>query len=107
MVEFLQLLPNGLIELIQGEELLVAQRGDDPSGDAVYTALGIRLIPRFTDSRRDDGCTIVFRHLVIHRIEPLILVATVVQNSRLGVVRHKDACNAAKVAVHVCVRGNP
>lgn len=62
--ELLQLPADGLVQLSQRKELLVAERRGDPGGYDTHGTLGIWLVLRCPDAGRDDGRVIVLRHLM-------------------------------------------
>lgn len=103
VAEFFQFLPDCLIQLRKGEELFIAQPSGDPCGDITNAAFCQALILRVPDAGRDDSGSIMFCHLLINGVDPLILPALVVVNSGAAVVRYEDSGYSAKVFVYVDV----
>ena len=102
VVQDVELLGNGAVQVLDGEELLVAERRDDPRGSEADAALRRRLVLRMTDAGRQDGRVVAFGELVIRSIKlrrvPMPLLA---DNRRGAVVWDEDFRDAAEELIHV------
>src|SRR5699024_656222 len=56
---------------------------------------------------RNDSSAIVFCHLLIDNIDPLVLPTLVVIHGSTAVIRHQDLSDTAKVLIHVDMCSNP
>ena len=68
-VEFLQFLPDCLIQIAQGEKCGVSQGSGNPSGYKANRPLGRGFVFWVTYSGWQDTSVVMFRHLLVGRIE--------------------------------------
>ena len=83
---------NTIIALIQAE-----------IADNIFSPI----IARGPDTSRNDSSAVVFCHLLIDSIDPLVLPPLVVIHRSAAVVRHENPGDTAKVLVHMHMRRNP
>src|SRR5574344_1889751 len=96
-----------MVKFCQGEELLVAERGNDPCGYVAYSSFGVWLIFWRTYPCRYDCCAIVFSHFMVHGINLLVIPVFVMDDCRLAVIWHKDFGNSSEIVVHMDVCSYP
>lgn len=87
--------------------MLVAESCGDPGGYVSDSTFHIGLVLGPPDSGRDDGCAVVFRHLIVDGVNLLIVPAAITDYSCLTVVRDQNLGHTAKVVVHVDVGSDP
>ena len=69
VVEFLKQRPQCLIDVLEAEELSVAQGGEQPLLDALHRRFDLGLIAALDDSGGQDGASIVGGHLFVGALD--------------------------------------
>lgn len=99
-VELFQLLPHSLVQLPQGEGLLIAQGGNNLCLSKMDGALSIALVPGVAHSGGNDGGAIVLCQFLVAAVEN-DLVASVRNGCDFTVVRKQKSGHSAKIVVGV------
>jgi len=94
-VEPLQQPGDSAVEFIQGEELAVPQRGEDPAFNHLHADFGLGLVARFACPRRHHRHAIVLGQIAVARVD-VRLVAMALTHRAAQVVRHHDLRHAAE-----------
>jgi hypothetical protein len=105
-VEQLALRREGVIQLGEADEDLVAQRGEHPALDELHPGFGLGLIAGRGGARGQDGRHIVRGQVLVRGIEHG-LVETGVLDAALEVVGDRQGRHAPEVVVHPDVRRDP
>lgn len=94
-VELRQERADGLVDVIDGAKLLVAQAHQDPALHHLHGRLDLTLVLRVVGARRQHRGAVVARK-VMHCVVRPGLVAVGVGNQRPGIVRHDQQWHAAE-----------
>jgi hypothetical protein len=106
LVQAHQQLADRLIEFRQAKELPVSQRRYDPAFDDLYSAFGLRLVPRLVRTRGHDSHPVMHCELLISGIQIRIVTAGS-GDGRLGVIGHRQCRYASEKFQRVDVRLDP
>ena len=106
VVQLLQFPPHSLVQLPQGEELLVAQGGNNPRLSKAYGALGVALVPGLAHPGGHNGGTVVFSKFLITPVENH-LVAIVGNRCGFTVVRNQKPGYTAEIVESVDMAQQP
>src|ERR1019366_5123006 len=85
-----------LVDLAEREELLFAQRGDDPALHYLYAHFRLRFIFGPIRPRRNDGHAVVLAQIAISGVQIRFVVARM-GDGGLQVIRHHDLGHAAEI----------
>src|ERR1019366_6895607 len=85
-----------LVDLAEREELLFAQRGDDPALHYLYAHFRLRFIFGPIRPRRNDGHAVVLAQIAISGVQIRFVVARM-GDGGLQVMRHHDLGHAAEI----------
>jgi len=66
---------DGLVQLLDGEELPVAQRRDDPTLGQLYARFDLGFVARLIGSCRNHAHAVVHGHLLVRRVEVGVVTA--------------------------------
>ena len=94
------------IQLQQRQKLAVPQNRQDEGGDDTDSALYRSLVPRRTDSGRQDRRSVMLRQLLIRLVENDLILAMLL-HTRFQIVTLDDPGNAAEVFVGIHMSGGP
>ena len=96
MVKFCDEGRQGVVDLVQGEELTVAQGGEHSLLNDLHSGFDLGFITRFAHAGGENGDAVVARHLLVSRIDVGFVTAGG-SNAGLEVVRDDKLGDAAEV----------
>ena len=97
LVELRQQFGNRPVGLVEGEELVFAQRRHDPALHYLYAHFHLRFFPGPIRPRRNDGHAVVLAEIAISGIQIRLVIAGV-GDGGLQVIRHHDFSHAIEEA---------
>lgn len=95
VVERIQPVLYGFVQLPQGEKLLIPQRRQDPCGNDTDGALYKGFILGLARPCGDDGCSVILRHLLICLLDDSF-AAGILDDACFEIVRSEDPGSTAK-----------
>jgi hypothetical protein len=103
LVELVEQLTDGLVQVGESEEGAIPQAGEDPTLDHLDTDLHLGVIFGLVRACRNDGRAIVLRQVVVGGIQ-VWFVAAGVFDTRFEIVGHDDLGHPADEGegAHVC-----
>ena len=105
-VEFVEQLADGLVQIGQAEEGVVAQTGQDPALDHLDAHFRLGLVFGLANAGGDDGRAVVFGQVLVGGIQ-IGLVAAGVFDPGFEIVRDDDLGHTAEESEHADVGANP
>jgi hypothetical protein len=105
-VGFVEQLTDGLVQVSQAEEGVVAQTSKDPALDHLDAHFDLGLVFGLTNAGGDDGRTVVLGQVMVGGIQ-IRLVATRVFAPSFEIVRDYDLGHPAQESEHTNVGANP
>ena len=106
LVEPHQQLGNGLVDLIEGEELTLAQGRDDPALHDLNAHLRLGFVPGSIGPRRNDRHAVVLTQVAVGGIQ-IRLVVTGMRNRGLQVIGHHHLGHPAEELEGPRMRADP
>ena len=106
LVEFCQQNGDGLIELVETEELVVSEPGQDPAFNDLYAAFHLGLVFGFAHPGRDHNRAVMIGHVQIGGID-IRFVKAGFGNAGFQVVRNHNPGHATKIGKGTGVGGDP
>ena len=106
VVECFQFLMDCFIQFRKGQELTVTQSRQDPGGGHANGPLHKSLVFGTAGTGRENGGTVVLRHLLIGLVEHCFR-SGILHHAGLEVIRREDAGDAAEISVGVDMTGDP
>ena len=106
VIETLQALADGGVELAQAEESAMSQYRQYPSLGDEHTIFHGRLVRGFTWTRRQHRAAVVLRHIRVSRIQVRLVLAGFA-DAALEIIRHQHPGSAAEILQRPPVGADP
>ena len=106
VIELFQGLEDGLVELVDAEEVVVSESGQDPALSHEDGGFHFSFVPGTPHPGRDDGDSIMLRKLQVSGVD-VGFVSAGLLDPYLEIIRDEDLGDAAEELEGVYMRSNP